>query len=87
MRYQLERATELTGFCLLVIVFFVVWWVYTIVDILKNDFTVASNKIAWLLVVMLIAPLGLPLYALIGRSQKKLIGDDIHSWPSRRRNL
>ena len=47
-------------------------WIWALVDILKNEFT-GSNKITWLLAVIMIPMVGMILYWLIGREQK--IGD------------
>ena len=44
-------------------------WIIALVDILKNEFT-GSNKIVWLLVVILAPIIGAVLYFLIGKQQK-----------------
>lgn len=46
-----------------------VLWLWALVDILKNEFT-GSNKLIWLLVVILIPFVGMVLYWFIGREQK-----------------
>jgi hypothetical protein len=45
---------------------FVVW---TLIDVLKNEFT-GNNKIIWLLTIIILPPLGSVLYMFIGREQK-----------------
>jgi hypothetical protein len=45
-------------------------WLATIIDIVKNDFKRDADKIVWFLFVMILAPLGVLLYFLIGRFQK-----------------
>ncbi len=45
-------------------------WLLTLIDILRNEFTNPTNKIVWLLLVLCLAPLGVLLYLIIGRSQK-----------------
>jgi hypothetical protein len=45
---------------------FVVW---TLIDVLRNEFT-GNNKIIWLLTIILLPPLGSILYVFIGREQK-----------------
>lgn len=45
-------------------------WLVTIIDIVKSDFKKDVNKIVWFLFVMIIPPIGLTLYLLIGRFQK-----------------
>lgn len=46
-----------------------IFWIWTLVDILKNDFE-GSGKIVWLLVVFFLSLFGSLLYVLIGRKQK-----------------
>ena len=45
------------------------FWIWALVDILKNEFT-GSNKLIWLLAVIMIPMLGMILYWFIGREQK-----------------
>jgi hypothetical protein len=58
----------------IIIVAAFVFWVWILIDILKNEFT-GSNKLIWLLVVITIPFLGMVLYWFIGREQK-IKGDD-----------
>ncbi len=44
-------------------------WIFALVDMLKNEFT-GSNKIVWLLVVILVPVIGAIFYFLMGRQQK-----------------
>lgn len=50
---------------------FFAFWLWALVDILKNEFT-GSNKIIWLLLVIAVPLIGVILYYLIGREQKIL---------------
>ena len=59
---------------LVVIAFFLIWLV-TIIDIITNDFVNNANKIIWFFFVMMLAPVGVPLYFFIGRSQKMSTGE------------
>jgi len=43
--------------------------IMALIDVLKNEF-VGTNKIVWVLLVVLLAPLGSVLYYFIGRRQK-----------------
>jgi uncharacterized RDD family membrane protein YckC len=52
-----------------------VLWLWAMIDILKNEFT-GSNKLIWLLVVMLLPFIGMVLYWLIGRDQKIKVDDE-----------
>ena len=45
------------------------FWIWALVDILRNEFT-GSNKIIWLLAVVMVPLLGMILYWFIGREQK-----------------
>ncbi len=44
-------------------------WIWTLIDILRNEFT-GSNKLIWLLAVILVPLIGMILYLFIGREQK-----------------
>ena len=46
----------------------IVFWIYTIVDIVKSNFQDETTKIIWLLVVVLIGILGSLIYWIFGRS-------------------
>lgn len=48
---------------------FLIFWLVALIDILKNEFT-GSNKIIWLLAIILVAPIGTILYFIIGKKQK-----------------
>jgi multisubunit Na+/H+ antiporter MnhG subunit len=63
---------------LVVLAFFLIWLV-TIIDIITSDFNNNVNKIIWFLFVMMLAPVGVPLYFFIGRSQKSSTVEDYDS--------
>ena len=54
---------------LFIIVLPAIFWLWALIDILKSDFK-GSNKIIWLLLVILIPVLGFILYFFIGKKQK-----------------
>ena len=60
---------------ILIIIFMVlvslplVFWLWALIDILRNEF-VGNNKIVWLLLVIFIPLVEAILYVLIGRKQK-----------------
>lgn len=56
-------------FSVLLLIAALVFWVYCLVDILRNEFT-GSNKIIWVVVLLGFGPLGMILYWFIGRDQK-----------------
>ncbi len=63
-------AAAIMGFLILVAVAFCILWVYVVVDIMRSEFTVPTNKIVWLLLVLFVGPLGITLYYFIGRDQR-----------------
>ena len=63
---------------LVAIAFFLIWLV-TIIDIITSDFDNNANKIIWFFFVMMLAPVGVPLYFFIGRSQKASTGEGYES--------
>jgi phospholipase D-like protein len=46
-----------------------VLWLWTLVDILRSEFT-GNNKLIWLVAVILVPVIGVILYLLIGRGQR-----------------
>ena len=63
---------------LVAIAFFLIWLV-TIIDIITSEFNNNTNKIIWFFFVMMLAPVGVPLYYFLGRSQKASTGDEYES--------
>lgn len=45
-------------------------WIFSIVELAKNEYRGDNTRLIWLLVVLLTGPLGVILYFLIGRGQK-----------------
>jgi len=54
---------------LIAIALFLVWLV-TIIDIVQSDFRTNADKIIWFFFVIMIPPVGMLLYCIIGRSQR-----------------
>jgi Kef-type K+ transport system membrane component KefB len=57
----------------------IIFWIATLVDILKHDFNSPINKVIWIILVILLPLLGVILYYIVGKGQriiKKEIGDD-----------
>ena len=50
-------------------------WIYAIIDIVKGGFKSESDKLVWLLLVLLVPALGTVLYYLVGQKQKSEPGD------------
>lgn len=66
--YKLERfitVVMLMGACILLL------WLFTLVDIIRSEFTDSSNKIVWFFLVFFLPLLGMILYRFIGTCQKK----------------
>lgn len=53
-----------------------VFWIWTLIDVLKSEF-IGSGKIVWLLVVFFLSILGSILYVAIGRKQRVLGGKSV----------
>jgi magnesium-transporting ATPase (P-type) len=49
---------------------FLLVWLIVLIEILSSDFKSSSNKIVWLIMIIALAPIGVPLYIIIGRSQR-----------------
>ena len=54
----------------------IVFWIYTIVDIVKSNFQDETTKIIWLLVVVLIGILGSLIYWIFGRSGRVIVNEN-----------
>jgi choline-glycine betaine transporter len=66
----IEFFTRFMALIILIFVAFFLVWLVTIIDIVQNDFKTNADKIVWFFFVMMIPPLGIVLYCIIGRSQK-----------------
>ncbi|MEX2382864.1 MAG: PLD nuclease N-terminal domain-containing protein [Opitutales bacterium] len=51
--------------------FFLVVWIYTLIDCLRSDFRGNNDKIAWILVLIFLPMIGTPVYIGIAKGQKK----------------
>lgn len=49
---------------------FFLFWLLTIIDIVTSEFRNSADKVIWFFFVLLLAPVGMPLYFFIGRFQK-----------------
>jgi hypothetical protein len=67
----LEPLARFTAGVILFSVFLSIVWLSILVDIIRSEFTDSSNKTLWILLVILLPPLGLLLYLIIGLGQKK----------------
>ncbi|UNY99552.1 PLDc N-terminal domain-containing protein [Zhouia spongiae] len=59
----------------ILMVIFIIPLIIAVVDIVRNNFE-GSGKIVWLLVVLLLNPVGVVLYFLIGRKQRVAISNE-----------
>jgi len=57
-------------FVLFIILLPSVLWIFALIDILKNNFKDSTNKIIWVLIVLLLPVLGSILYFIFGGQQK-----------------
>ena len=56
----------------LIVLAFLIFWIFTIVDVAKSKFSDDTSKIIWLLIVLLTGILGSILYWIFGRSGRIL---------------
>ncbi len=47
-----------------------VFWIYSIIDLVRSEFKHSSDKITWALLLVLVPLIGLILYWMIGRDQR-----------------
>lgn len=59
-------------FILIILAFPGLLWIWALVDALKSEFTDSSNKLIWVLLILLLPILGAFLYLVIGRGQRKM---------------
>jgi len=57
-------------FVLFIILLPSVLWIFALIDILKSNFKDSTNKIIWVLIVLLLPVLGSILYFIFGGQQK-----------------
>ena len=74
----------------LLLIAFIVMWIKSIVDVINNDFKDQTNKIIWIIMLIVIPPIGTILYLTIGKKQKE--GEEEQEYmitdrkPSKKRN-
>lgn len=64
---------ELTGtlmFMIIAGILGLITWVVCLTDVIKSEFENPNNKIIWILLLLLIAPLATLIYIFIGKGQK-----------------
>ena len=66
----IESCSHFSAAIILLAVGLFLLWLATIIDIVKNDFKRDADKIVWFFFVMILPPLAVLLYFLIGRFQK-----------------
>jgi choline-glycine betaine transporter len=66
----IEFFTRFTALIILIAIALFLVWLVTIIDIVQSDFKTNADKIVWFFFVMMIPPLGILLYCIIGRSQR-----------------
>ena len=50
-------------------------WIISLMDVLKNEYEGENTKTIWILLLLLIAPLGTILYQVMGKKQKQSYGN------------
>ncbi|MCT7445737.1 PLD nuclease N-terminal domain-containing protein [Aliarcobacter skirrowii] len=54
----------------LLVISLIVLWIYTLIDVLRNDFKSSINKLIWIIVILFLAQIGSILYLIFGRKQR-----------------
>ena len=49
-----------------------VFWIWSLVDVLKRDFKGENDKLVWVLVIVLAGVIGAIIYYFVGRAQGKI---------------
>jgi hypothetical protein len=57
---------------LLILFFFIVMPLFALVEVLRSNFKESTNKIVWVLVIILVPALGAILYYIIGAKQRAI---------------
>ena len=66
----LEQIARFAAVIIIVAIVLFLLWLVTIIDIVRGQFTNNTDKIIWFLFVILLPPIGILLYFIIGRHQK-----------------
>ena len=59
-----------SGVCILLFFAIFIAWLYVVVDILRSEFKNNTDKVIWFIFIMFMPPFAVPLYFIIGRTQK-----------------
>lgn len=60
----------------LIVLAFLIFWIFTIVDVAKSKFSDDTTKIIWLLVIILLGLLGAVIYWIFGRSNRVIVNQN-----------
>ncbi|NVN90075.1 MAG: hypothetical protein HXX11_05670 [Desulfuromonadales bacterium] len=66
-----EPITKLLAAAIIFSTALAIAWILIVADIVRSDFIYSCNKSKWLCLVIVLAPLGMLLYVIIGLDQKK----------------
>ncbi len=55
----------------------VVLWFYCLIDVIKAEFKGESDKVIWLVLIVMLPMIGSILYLTIGMNQKKVSSEDM----------
>lgn len=51
-------------------------WIYAIVDVVRSEFSVPTNKVVWIMVLMFMPFLGVIFYFIFGRNQREVVEEN-----------
>jgi uncharacterized membrane protein len=70
MQFLLSLPSGSEWLIVLLILVGVVFWIYTIVDIVRSKFKDETTKIAWLLITIFLGFIGAIIYSFLGKPSK-----------------
>lgn len=69
-KYTKDKNMVLPSGMQLLVISLIVLWIYTLIDVLRNDFKSSINKLIWIIVILFLAQIGSILYLIFGRKQR-----------------
>lgn len=71
IREDFEPLSKLMAVAIVLSAVLSIGWILILADIIRSEFTISYGKAQWIVLVVMMAPLGMLLYLIIGLGQKK----------------